>query len=174
MEKKIISLKNNTIEKAFKKEVRVSFKHLGEIHENVEGSQFDSFYSLMGYLERAVSVFAYESNIFKELSVQEKDETYFFFNGVLYSIKKMQAFTEIYKPNDFLNQCTQEEESHFHKFIDQFINEWPRELEKHHNMVLETYLTSESANDREERTNVISAFKNLDFYFKSMTKNLPK
>ena len=174
MEKKIFSNRYKSIDQAQKKDVKLTFKHLIKIHRNVEGHQFDSFHSMEGYLERVVSVFAFETDIFQNLKGQDKEETYFFFNGLLWMIKKMYGLTEAYKSIDFLDQCTQDEESFFYKFMDHFVSDWPKEFDLHKNKVFVTYLMSESANDWEERKGVISAFKNLDFYFESMLKHLLK
>lgn len=174
MEKKIFYNRNKTFDQAIKKDVKLIFKHLIKIHGKVEGHQFDSFYSMAGYLERANSVFAFETDTFQDLTGQDKEETHYFFNGLIWTIKKMYGLTETYKAIDFLNQCTQDEESFFYKFIDHFISDWPKEFDLHKNKVFETYLMSESANDWEERKGVISAFKNLDFYFESMLKHLLK
>ncbi|NCP61422.1 MAG: hypothetical protein GW839_14135 [Flavobacteriales bacterium] len=107
MEKKTINLKSRTIEQAFIKDVKFTFTHLKKISNNVKGYEFDSFYSLAGFVERAISVFLYETNIYQNLSEKEKYSTYDFFMGFLRSLKKMNNYTEIYNPTDFLNQCTE-------------------------------------------------------------------
>lgn len=101
MEKKILSYRNKPIDQAQKKEIKLTFKHLIKIHHSVEGHQFDSFHSMVGYLERANSVYAYEINPFQKLTGHDKEETYFFFNGLLRQIKKMYGLTETYKAIDF-------------------------------------------------------------------------